>query len=232
MLLIVNPPEFRSKNEHVYSLLKEKIILGELKPGEAIVTDALARDLGVSPIPIREALRHLEANGFVHIQPYVGTRVAEIHTHSIYEVFSMLEAMEILSGRAACTMLTNADLDHLEGMIREMSSLLDDPNVWSDYNKRLHQFICHHAQMYLVEKMLLVALDHWDRLRRYYLDEVFAQRVRARQGEHEQMLEALRQRDAEALERVMRYHNQESFRAYKAHLEKTNRPFPVDSGNQ
>ena len=104
--LMDNMLVFQSKNEQVYGLLKNKIVRGELKPGEAIVIDTLAKQLGVSQIPIREALRHLEAIGFIHIAPYVGARVTEIRAGSIYEVFALLEDMEVLSGRAACQTMT------------------------------------------------------------------------------------------------------------------------------
>jgi DNA-binding GntR family transcriptional regulator len=211
---------FRSKNEHIYELLKHKILQGELKPDQPLVIDVLAKELGASPIPIREALRQLEANGFVHIEPYIGAKVTAIHQGSITEVFSMLRAMEIISGRAACELMSDAEIDHLETLIHEMSALLDDLDTWSEYNKRLHQYICNKAHMHVIEKMLLVTLDHWDRLRRFYLEEVFAQRIKFRQAEHEQMLQALRARDPNLLEQVMHQHNQESLQAYMNHLQR------------
>ena len=219
---------FRSKNEQVYELLKAKIVRGDYAPGQPLVIDTLARQLGVSQIPIREALRQLEANGFVSIEPYVGARVTEIHAGSIHEVFSMLEHMEILSGRAACVTMSTDAFDALEQMIDGMGRLLDDPEAWSEANKRLHRFICQQAGMNVVEKMLLVALDHWDRLRCHYLEDVFAQLMPPRQAEHEQMLAALRRRDPDELERVIHSHNRESLRAYIAHLEQTHVLSPAE----
>ena len=199
-----------------------------MEPGEPVVIDALARQLGVSQIPIREALRQLEANGFVRIAPYVGASVTEIHSGSIHEVFSMLEHMEILSGRAACQTMTDEGFDALSAMIDDMTRLMDDPEAWSESNKRLHRFICRQAGMNLVEKMLLVALDHWDRLRCHYLEDVFAQLMPRRQVEHEQMLIALRRRVPDELERVIHSHNRESLRAYIAHLEQPHVLSPDD----
>ena len=213
---------FRSKNEQIYDLLKAKILHGEFKPGEALVIDTLAEELGVSQIPIREALRQLEATGFVHIEPYVGARTTEIQANSIREIFALLETTEIVSGREACKLMTDADIDEVERMVRAMADMLDDPNSWSEHNKQLHQYICQKANMEIVGKVLMLALDHWDRLRRYYLDDVFAQRMNVRQIEHEKMLHALRQRDPDELERVISNHNRESFQSYLAHLERTN----------
>lgn len=212
---------FRSKNEQIYDLLKAKIIHGELAPEQPLVIEAVAAQLGVSAIPIREALRHLEANGFVVIAPYVGARVAGIHAGSINEVFSTLEALEIISGRAACITLTADGLVSMERLIAEMRGMLADPDAWSVANKELHQAICAGADMQIVGKMLSVALDHWDRLRCYYLEDVFAQRIGLRQNEHEQMLDSFRRRDPESLEQVMRHHNRQALDAYASHLEKT-----------
>lgn len=221
-------PVFRSKNEQVYDLLKSKIVRGELKPGQPVVIDTLARELGVSQIPIREALRQLEGGGFVRIEPYVGARVTEIHAGSIHEVFSMLEHIEILSGRAACRTITPEGVELLAQIIAIMATQLDDPEAWSESNKHLHRFICRQAGMNLVEKMLLVALDHWDRLRCHYLEDVFARLMPRRQLEHEQMLDALRRRDPEELEHVIHAHNRESLRAYTAYLEQHHVLSPAD----
>jgi DNA-binding GntR family transcriptional regulator len=213
---------FRSKNEQIYDLLKAKILHGEFAPGEALVIDTLAEELGVSQIPIREALRQLEATGFVQIAPYVGARTTELQASSMREIFALLETTEIVSGREACTLMTDADINEVERMVQAMADMLDDPDAWSEHNKQLHQYICQKAKMDIVGKVLMLALDHWDRLRRYYLDDVFAQRMNVRQIEHEKLLVALRQRDPDELERIMRNHNRESVQSYLAHLERSN----------
>jgi DNA-binding GntR family transcriptional regulator len=211
---------FRSKNERIYELLKTKIIRGELKPGDPIVIDTLAAQIGVSAIPIREALRHLEANGFVTIAPYVGARVAPLEAASIREVFETLEALETVSARAACERATDTELESLAQGINAMRGLTDNPDAWSAHNKALHQTVCQIAGMRLVEKMLTVALDHWDRLRCAYLDDVFAQRVADGQAEHERMLDALRRRDPDGLVQGIEAHNRAAYYAYIAHLER------------
>lgn len=216
----MNADLFRSKNERIYDLLKTKIIRGELKPGDPIVIDTVAAQLGVSAIPIREALRHLEANGFVTIAPYVGARVAPLEAASIREVFETLEALETVSARAACERATDAELDSLAQGIGAMRGLIENPDSWSAHNKALHQTVCQIAGMRLVEKMLTVALDHWDRLRCAFLDDVFAQRVADGQAEHERMLDALRRRDPDGLVQGIEAHNRAAYYAYIAHLER------------
>ena len=213
------PRLFQSKNEQVYIYLREAILESRLEPGVPLVIDGLAADLGVSQIPIREALRQLEADGFVVIEPYVGAHVTELHAASIHEIFDILEAMEVISGRAACKLLTDSDLDYLSRVIEGMRLLLDDPDAWSEQNKHLHQTICEKAQTHLVKLSLTRALDHWDRLRRHYLTEVFASRIKLAQQEHERLLDALRVRDPDQVEAIVREHNRASLAAYLRMLE-------------
>ncbi len=219
---MTKPRLFQSKNEQVYHYLRAAVLNGELEPGSPLVIDTLAADLGVSQIPIREALRQLEADGFVEIEPYIGARVSELQAASIHEIFDVLEAMEVISGRAACTMLSDDDLNDLNNLVAEMSGLMGDPNAWSQQNKHFHQYICEKARMHLVKLSLSRALDHWDRLRRRYLTEVFASRIKLAQQEHEKILEALRARNADQVEAIVREHNRASLKAYldmlQAHL--------------
>jgi DNA-binding GntR family transcriptional regulator len=211
----------RSKNELVYASLRAAIIHGELEPGERLVIDELAAELGVSQIPVREALRQLEADGFVVSRPHVGATVTDIQASLITEIFGLLEAMEIISGRAACARLHETDWKDLERHLRSMDSLLDDPDSWSAANVRFHQTICERAETPLVQKMMDKALAHWDRLRSYYhLKDVFSQRVAEAHQQHWEMFDAIRQRDPAALEQIVRTHNQAALGAYVDYLEK------------
>jgi DNA-binding GntR family transcriptional regulator len=209
---------FQSKKGLVYESLRAGILEGELKPGSRLVIDELAEDLGVSQIPVREALQKLQADGYVEIRPYIGARVTEIHASSITEIFILLEAMEVISGRAACEQMSEDDLDELAAIVRTMDGSQDDPEGWSHENVHLHQFICERSETPLVGVLVGKVLDQWDRLRRYYLNDVFADRIRIAQKEHLSLLDALRSRDPDQVERVIREHNQGALQAYVDHL--------------
>jgi DNA-binding GntR family transcriptional regulator len=210
----------RSKNELVYASLRAAIIHGELAPGSRLVIDELANELGVSQIPVREALRQLEADGFVTSKPHVGATVTDIQPSLITEIFGLLEAMEIISGRAACERLNEDDLRDLERQLRHMDTLVNDPDGWSAANVRFHQTICERAGTPLVQKMMDKALAHWDRLRSYYhLKDVFAQRVAEAHQEHWQMFEAISRHDPDKVEQIARAHNQAALASYVNFLE-------------
>ncbi len=211
--------EFRSKKEIVYERLRKAIIQGEYEPGSRLVIDQLAGELGVSQIPIREAIRQLEADGFLTIEPYTGATVTEISADFIFEVFALLESMEIISSRQACQSMTDAQLEAMAKHIRHMDSSLDAPEQWSQENKELHLYICRWAGMTLVENLMQKVLDHWDRLRLHYLKDVSASRINTAQREHWQILDAFRTRDPDAVERIVRAHNQSARTAYIEYLQ-------------
>ncbi|MCC6897311.1 MAG: GntR family transcriptional regulator [Anaerolineae bacterium] len=211
--------KFRSKKEIVYDLLRENILTGVYQPGTRLVIDDLATKLKVSQIPIREALGQLEADGFITTEPYVGPTVTPIDANSVSEIFGLLESMEIISSCAACATMTEHDLKSLTQMVNEMDKLLDKPDEWARQNQTLHLFICEIAQTVLIHKMMQKVFDHWDRLRMYYLKDVSTNRLGDAQTGHKQMIEAFKARDAEAVERVIREHNQSAIKSYMQHLE-------------
>jgi DNA-binding GntR family transcriptional regulator len=209
---------FRSKKEVVYELLRESILKGEYKPGSRLVIDDVAATLGVSQIPIREALRQLEADGFVSTEPYIGVTITAIDANFIYEVFALLDALEVICGRAASRLMSDIEFDTLKRKIEAMDASLDKPDMWSQQNKDLHLFICECARTGLVTKMLTTTLDHWDRLRHHYLKDVSANRIPTAQAEHKQMLAAMLTRDPDEVERVIHKHNQSALSSYHQHL--------------
>lgn len=217
-------PTFRSKNELVLDALRGSIIRGELKPAARLVIDELAAEMGVSQIPIREALRQLEAEGFVTFEPYVGATVTEINTGLVTEIFALLEAMEIICSRIACQQMSDDDVETLANLIHKMDASVDNPDQWSQDNKALHLFICDCARTTLVKQMMRKTLDHWDRLRLYYLPDVFAHRIKIAQEEHKRILEAFRTQDPDFVEQVIREHNQAALAAYTNYLKSQLQP--------
>ncbi|MDZ7802297.1 MAG: GntR family transcriptional regulator [Trueperaceae bacterium] len=208
----------RRKQDAVYEALRHDILEGRLAPGERLRLDDITQRLEVSHIPVREALKQLEADGYVAIEPYVGTTVAELKADWIHELFELKEALELISGRAACRRMSQQDLDDVEAVLRRMDDLVRDPEAWSASNVELHRLICTRAGTKLAGQLLDRVLNQWDRLRRYFLQEVFALRVFEAQREHWAIYHALTRRDPDELERVVRTHNRRALEAYAARL--------------
>lgn len=210
---------FRSKNEVVYDYLHEAILQGEYEQGERLVIDELANKLGVSTIPIREALRQLEADGFVKIAPYVGATVTELGADSIFEIFALLETLEAISARSAIQHMTEKDIVHLDKLVKKMDACMDDHENWVKLNKEFHLQICQYAHTQLIKETMRKVLDHWDRLRAYYMKDVLVLRLEMAQVEHRQMVAAFYDGDAALLETLLRTHNKNALAAYNNYLQ-------------
>ncbi|MCA9949582.1 MAG: GntR family transcriptional regulator [Anaerolineales bacterium] len=210
---------FRSKNEVVYNELHQAILHGDYQPGERIVIDDVASQFGVSAIPIRESLRQLEADGFVEIVPYAGATVTEISAYSIFEVFALLETMEAICARSACQRMSDAEIARLDELVQQMDGCMDDPERWVELNKQFHLQICEYAHTVLIKEMMRKVLDHWDRLRTYYMKDVFVGRVEMAQVEHRQIVAAFYKRDVDLAESLLQTHNQNALTAYNSFLQ-------------
>jgi DNA-binding GntR family transcriptional regulator len=210
-----------TKGRFAYAALRDAIIRCELPPGERLVIDDLARRFDVSIIPVREALRLLESEGLVVSVAHTGTKVAPVSRQLIVEVFALLEGLESVSARAAAGLATPGDLRALEGLVRRMDTALSAgrPGVWAQLNTEFHLSIGTLSGMPMVNQMLRRALDHWDRVRRFFFNGVFTRRAERAQAEHHRMLSQLRARDEAGIEEMMRVHNRSALQAYLDYLD-------------
>ncbi len=107
-------------SEQVKERIIQAIMSGELKPGERVVESALARQLGVSQAPVREAIRELVLLGFLETEPYKGTSVRSFTPEALYEVYTVRAALESLAARLAASRLTDQDIETLRRVLHEM----------------------------------------------------------------------------------------------------------------
>src|SRR5476649_2116936 len=88
-----------TKQQAIYQHLKERILDGKLPPGQRLIIDDIAEELGLSIIPVREAMQLLQSERLVEIRPHAGATVAAITHKNIEEVFTILEGMEAVTVR-------------------------------------------------------------------------------------------------------------------------------------
>jgi DNA-binding GntR family transcriptional regulator len=210
-----------TKQQFVYTTLRESILRCELGPGTRLVIDDLARQFRVSIIPVREALRLLQSEGLVISVAHVGATVAPISHASVVEVFTLLEGLELVAARAAAQRATESELAMLKDLVAEMDRALEagSPQRWAEINTRFHLSIARLAEMPILMDMLQRAVDYWDRVRRYYFKDVLIHRTRLAQAEHRAMVTHMEARNLPELEQTIRDHNQGALAAYTAHLE-------------
>lgn len=192
--------------EQVYEVLREAILTGRLKPGERLAEGKMCRVLGVSRSPLREALRRLQAEGLVNFLPRQGTVVSEISQRDVLDLFTVREVLEGLAAALAAEVITSEDLSTLEEICRSMEQPIQAHNsvAVDDLNAQFHGLI-----IGATGNNWLVSLTNLFRMhvrRIYCCSTKLPERAPQSLREHREILEALRNRDAEAAERLARHH--------------------------
>ena len=113
---------YKTKSGFVYELLRERIVAGEWPQGTVIVVASVARELGVSAIPVREAMKQLQAEGLVELEPHRGARVTVFDPKKIVEVMSIRGALEGYAARVALPFIDDAALADLRRKVDDMGT--------------------------------------------------------------------------------------------------------------
>ncbi len=210
----------RTKQEFVYRTLRDAIIRCDLRPGERLVIDDLARRLEVSAIPVREGLQLLQSEGLVINVPHVGATVAPISRESIQDVFTVLEGLETVATRIVAERANPADLQTLTDLVENMDKAVaeDSHGEWADLNTQFHLAIGRAVGLAMLQEMTERVLDRWDRVRRYFFKGVLTHRVELAQNEHRAILAAIKKRDLAALQDLVKQHNQGALASYLHYL--------------
>jgi DNA-binding GntR family transcriptional regulator len=168
--------------------------------------DALAERLGVSRVPLREALKILEGEGAVTYVPHRGYFVAELSLADLEEVYRIRELLEDEAVRAAVPLLAEPDLDLLAALVDECERAGADGDVaaMTDANRRLHFTLYEASGRPRLVRLVRILWDATDVYRAlYYAEPANRRRVEA---EHRAVLAALRRRDAERVVRLLAEH--------------------------
>jgi len=113
--------ELVTAQEGVLRELRLQIASGKLSPGQQVIQDALAASLGVSRVPLREALKVLEGEGQVIYHPHRGYFVADLSVADLVEVYRIRSILEDEALRVGVPLLTNEDIEYLEDILVEKS---------------------------------------------------------------------------------------------------------------
>jgi DNA-binding GntR family transcriptional regulator len=181
-----------SKQERVYQVVHERILSGAYSPGFRLVIDSLAEELGVSALPVREAIRRLEAEGLVVYQPNAGPRVAPADPAQFVESLSVLAVLEGYATALAAPNITKADITRLRAINASMVSCIEtlDALRFGELNQQFHHAIYERCpNPYLVE-LLTETGRRLDVIRRTVFTRI-PYRGTESTAEHEQLIELL-----------------------------------------
>ncbi len=206
-----------NKQERAYTTLRGRILDGEYGPGYRLVIDSLAEELGYSALPVREAIRRLEAEGLIVFRPNAGAQVAPADPGEFEGSMEVLAVLEGYATASAAPGLTEEDLDRLRDANATMNECMErlDPLGFSRANRAFHLTIyerCPNA--YLVE-LLLDTERRLDAIRRTVFTHI-PYRGRASIAEHEQIVELLAAGAApDRIEREARQHKLRTLEAFR-----------------
>ena len=182
-----------SKADWAYETLRQWIIEGVYQPGDRLVLQQIARDLQISTVPVREAIRRLEAEGFADFQRNVGARVSSVDTPLYAESMRTLAILEGAATGLAAAHLSKRDIQTAERINERMAAGLRklDPAKFTQANKAFHELLCRPCP----NAHLLALIDvEWSRLAAIRISSFAFVPERAAQAveEHRHLLARLR----------------------------------------
>lgn len=183
--------------------VRDRIISGELRAGTRIDQDALATEFGVSRMPVREALRQLDAEGFVTLVPHRGAIVSELDGAEVEEIYEMRAVLEGLACRLALPNLSEEDIAAVRAAMDSMTETTDI-REWTTLNAQFHEQVfrrCDRQHLLKVIERLRHQCEPYVRMYVHLLrGEIQADR------EHHEIFDAIVTKDGDEVERLVRAH--------------------------
>jgi DNA-binding GntR family transcriptional regulator len=186
--------------------LKELIRTGDLEPGQRLQQIALANLLGVSRTPVREALVRLEHEGLVVMSPGRGHMVMSLTIQDIEQIQELRLIVEPAAARLAVTRASAGQISRLLACQNRHEALSDSDQAHPDVALEVHRLLLAPCQNRLMMQTLELAWSHTENRRAF--EEQVPARISGSQlvHDHRQIVDAFAQRDADAVERLMRLH--------------------------
>lgn len=186
--------------------LRNLIYDGTLQPGDRIVESRLARELGISQTPVREALRELEQMGLVVSYPNRGSSVRQIAPQDADEMYTLRAHLEAMAITLALPRMTDEDLATMDGLIDGMveAGLSDNPELLTELDTRFHEFICERSgHGLLLRTWQGISPLNWTMMTVIRLKDRNLQELAER---HRPIVDALRARDSDMAVQAIREH--------------------------
>jgi len=199
-------PAKRSLGHAVYENLKNAIVKGDLTPDSRVVESRLAGALGISRTPVREAIHKLEREGLLRQGPKGGFFVAGLTPADIEETFGIRSVLESYAAKLAANRHLERELRPLEEKLEAYQESLDrgDLDALPRINTEFHDLLYGLSRSPRLIKMINDLRDHIYRFRLVILK--IEEMAKSSNEDHRLMLMAIRGRDAEGVERLVKEH--------------------------
>lgn len=198
--------------EKVYRQLLEDIREGQFHPGERIKEASIANRLGISRTPVREAIRRLQSEGRVTIEPQRGAVVAELDRLEISELYLLRQQLEGIAARFAAQHASDMEIEQMQVILDRAHGENADKRALNQGNWDLHKAIFYAAKNRFLLKTFNALSDDLALLRgaRYIPQGRPAELYK----EHKAIVDAIRTRDPDRAEQAAKDHIESSYRIH------------------
>ena len=193
-----------SRSARGYQQLRHALASGALKPGQRVMEVEVADWLKVSRTPVREALRRLESEGLLSLEPRTGLVVASISRQAMLELYVMREVLEGTAARLCAQHASGTEITELEELVKREARLQGNYAELARHNRLFHDTVHRGAHNRYLEKSLAAVNDTMHLLGPSQL--LIPERAAQSHAEHAELFEHIRDHDADAAEAAARRH--------------------------
>jgi DNA-binding GntR family transcriptional regulator len=209
-------PRRSTAAEHAADVLRDAVLSGLLQPGETLRQERLAAALGLSRMPIREAIKLLEAQGLVEFSAHRGAVVARISPDDVQEVFDVRAALEALALRRSIPKQSADTIERAESYLHDMQKARDDISNYLIAHRKFHLTLYADGSS---RRLLATIASQFDAAERYLRLESAALDIAANdRQEHQDLLIACMNRDVQAAVDLIGSHVAEAGRELANHM--------------
>lgn len=198
----------------IHDSIKRAILAGRIGPGERINQELIARELGVSRTPVREALAVLASEGLVTIVPRRGAFVSTFGERDVHEIYDVRELLEPNAASTACRLATLVELEALRKLATELEEAADSGLERAfELNRQFHHRLCAPCGNRVLMQLLEAIWSQQTALRIYAYYAQSARALERTHAEHRAIVEAFAARDPERTGALVRGHIQAAHQA-------------------
>lgn len=193
----------RSTPDLIADALRKAIVAGIFQEGQSLRQDEIASKFGVSRIPVREALRQLEAEGLVTLHPHRGATVSTLSAAEVQEICEICIALETTAIELAIPQMTTSNLQKAKAILEATEKEIETSR-WVELNWEFHATLyapANRPRLLAMIKTLHVNIDRYIRLQ--FADVKYRERSHQ---EHYQLLQACMQQDTKAAVELLKQH--------------------------
>ncbi|OFO94226.1 GntR family transcriptional regulator [Corynebacterium sp. HMSC034H07] len=210
-------PAGESKSQQAYNWISERIRTRDYEPGYRLVLATIADELGISVVPVREAIRQLEAEGMVTYERNVGASVTTYNREAYYESMDIVATVEANATAQSAPYLNAEDIARAREINQRMRELdiHHDPEEFTQLNKEFHSVLFSKCPN---ERLKDLVVDQWKQLE-YHRVSTFRyvpERAQESTREHEQLVSLIEAGAEPAyIEKVARQHRLSTLNTYR-----------------